>query len=214
MIFEYGQRELDYLSARDATLGAAIAQIGPIERTVMPDLFTALVNSIVAQQISSKALDTVWKRLVTLTGEVAPQNIHNCPEAALQQCGMTFRKAANIKAVAAQVVNGDLDLASLEAMPDETVCRELTQLKGVGQWTAEMLLIFCLKRPDVVSYGDLAILRGMRMLYRHRQITPKLFTKYRKRYAPYGSTASLYLWAIAGGALPDLHDPAAKQKRM
>ena len=78
-------------------------------------------------------------------------------------------------------------------------------------WTAEMLLIFSLQRPDVVSFGDLAIQRGMRMLYRHRKITRQLFEKYRRRYSPYGTTASLYLWALAGGALPDLTDPAPKR---
>jgi len=74
-----------------------------------------------------------------------------------------------------------------------------------------MLLIFSLQRPDVVSFGDLAIQRGMRMLYRHRKITRQLFEKYRRRYSPYGTTASLYLWALAGGALPDLTDPAPKR---
>ena len=70
-----------------------------------------------------------------------------------------------------------------------------------------------MERPDIISYGDLAILRGMRMLYRHRKVTPKLFQKYRKRYSPYASVASLYLWAIAGGALPELTDPAPKSKK-
>ena len=89
-------------------------------------------------------------------------------------------------------------------MSDAEVCRELTKLKGVGPWTAEMMLIFSLQRPDVVSYGDLAIQRGMRMLYRHRQLTPELFERYRRRYSPYGTVASLYLWATAGGAMPEL----------
>jgi DNA-3-methyladenine glycosylase II len=110
--------------------------------------------------------------------------------------------------MAQAVLQGELALDSLQVLPDAEVQNQLTRLKGIGPWTAEMLLIFSLERQDVVSFGDLAIQRGMRMLYRHRKITPKLFDKYRRRYSPYGSVASLYLWAIAGGAIPELTDPA------
>jgi DNA-3-methyladenine glycosylase II len=76
-----------------------------------------------------------------------------------------------------------------------------------------MLLIFCLQRPDVMSFGDLAIRRGLRMLYRHRAIDRRLFDKYARRYSPCGTVASLYLWAIAGGAIPELRDHAAKETK-
>ena len=98
-------------------------------------------------------------------------------------------------------------------MTDEEVIKELSSLKGIGVWTAEMLLLFCMQRPDIVSFGDLAIIRGMRMLYRHREIDRKKFDRYRKRYSPYGSVASLYLWAISAGAIPQLTDPAPKKKK-
>ena len=88
--------------------------------------------------------------------------------------------------------------------------RQLARLPGVGVWTAEMLMTFSLQRPDVISYGDLAIQRGLRMLYRHRRVDRKLFDKYRRRYAPHATVASLYLWAVAGGAVPGLTDPAPK----
>ena len=90
---------------------------------------------------------------------------------------------------------------------------ELVKLKGIGVWTAEMILLFCLERPDVFSYGDLAILRGLRMIYHHRKIDRRLFEKYRRRYSPYGSTASLYLWAVAGGAIEGMRDYASKSKK-
>lgn len=93
-------------------------------------------------------------------------------------------------------------------MPDEEVIRVLSSLKGIGAWTAEMILLFCMQRPDVLSYDDLAIQRGLRMLYHHRKIDRRLFEKYRRRYRPYGSVASLYLWAIAGGAIPGMRDYA------
>ena len=104
-----------------------------------------------------------------------------------------------------------MNLEQFWSLSDEDVIRELTKLKGVGVWTAEMILTFCMQRPNVVSFGDLAIHRGMRMLYRHRQIDRTKFEHYQKRYAPYGTVASLYLWAIAGGAVPELTDPAGKK---
>jgi DNA-3-methyladenine glycosylase II len=82
-------------------------------------------------------------------------------------------------------------------MSDDELCARLIQLKGIGIWTAEMLMIFSLQRPNILSWNDLAILRGLCRLYHHRKITPKLFAKYKKRYSPYASVASLYLWAIA-----------------
>ena len=76
-----------------------------------------------------------------------------------------------------------------------------------------MILLFCLQRPDILSYDDLAIQRGLRMVYHHRAIDRRLFEKYRRRYSPYGSVASLYLWAVSGGAIPELKDYKPKSKR-
>ncbi|MEG6523450.1 DNA-3-methyladenine glycosylase family protein [Desulfotomaculum sp. 1211_IL3151] len=89
-------------------------------------------------------------------------------------------------------------------MSDEDVCKRLSQIKGVGVWTAEMLMIFSMQRMNVISWGDMAIIRGLRMLYHHREITPKLFAKYKKRYSPYATVASLYLWQISHGACEGL----------
>jgi DNA-3-methyladenine glycosylase II len=96
-------------------------------------------------------------------------------------------------------------------MADSEICKRLVEIKGIGVWTAEMLMTFSMQRPDILSWDDLAIHRGLRMLYRHRKITPALFAKYKRRYSPYASVASLYLWAIAGGACPSLTDPAQKK---
>ena len=107
--------------------------------------------------------------------------------------------------------NGAFDLAHIGQKPDDEVIQELRQLKGIGVWTAEMILLFCLQRPNVFSFDDLAIQRGLRMLYHHRRIDRKLFEKYRRRFSPCCSVASLYLWAIAGGALPEMRDYAPKK---
>ena len=89
---------------------------------------------------------------------------------------------------------------------DEEAIQELCSLKGIGVWTAEMILLFCLQRPDILSYNDLAIQRGLRMVYHHRQITKELFAKYKRRFSPCGSVASLYLRAIACGAIEGMRD--------
>ena len=98
---------------------------------------------------------------------------------------------------------------ALPILPDAKVIAALSSLRGIGVWTAEMLLLFTLQRPDILSYGDLGILRGMRMVYRHRKITKALFEKYRRRLSPCGSVASLYFWMVAGGAIPELTDPGS-----
>ena len=210
--FLYGQKEIDFLSRKDKRLAVAIERIGPIQREVRPDLFDALMHSIVGQQIATKAQQTVWARLVLALGEVTPETIDGAETATLQGVGLSFRKVAYMKAAARKVLLGELDVEALRLMDDASLCATLCALDGVGVWTAEMLMLFSLQRPDVLSFGDLAILRGLRMLYRHREVSRDRFEIYRRRYSPYGSAVSLYLWAIAGGALPDLSDPAASRR--
>jgi DNA-3-methyladenine glycosylase II len=195
--FIYGETEIAHLKKRDKKLGAAIDAIGPIRREITPDLFQALVYSIVAQQIASKAARTVRARLGERIG-LTPALLAAVPAEHIQQCGMSLRKAGYIKGIADAVRGGELDLAALAHLPDREVVARLAALNGIGVWTAEMLLLFCLRRPDVVSWGDLAIRRGMMRLYNLRDLNREQFERRRKRYAPYGSVASLYLWALSG----------------
>ena len=204
--FDYGDREVAHLKARDSRLGAAIDEIGHIRREIIPDLFTALVHAIIGQQISSKALATIWARIQERFSPITAKNIGEATEEQLQCCGMSFRKASCIKQIANSVLDGSLDLEHLQTLSNDEVCERLNQLKGIGIWTAEMLMTFSMQRPNVMSMNDLAILRGLRMLYHHREITPRLFAKYKRCYSPYATVASLYLWAIAGGACPGLVD--------
>ncbi len=204
------EEAMRYLQSRDKRLGAVIEQISPIERRGNADLFASTVRHIISQQISKKAQQTVWKRLEERTGGVSISGVLALPTAELQSMGISFRKADYILAFARMVEEGEVDLESLRKKDDKTVIRELVQVPGIGPWTAQMLLIFSLGRPDVLSYGDFGILRGMRMVYRHKKIDASRFARYQKRYSPYGTTASLYLWAVAGGAIAELDDPAKK----
>lgn len=194
-IFEYGQKEIDYLKSKDKSLGAAIDNIGMIKRKIIPDTFTALTHSVVGQQISAKAADTVWNRLCTLLGSITPESIDKAELSAIQGCGMSERKARYVKGLADAAITGKVDFNALHTMTDEDIVEKLSSLNGVGVWTAEMVLIFSLCRPDVVSYNDLAIRRGMMNLYGLKDLSKETFEKLRKRYSPYGSVASLYLWA-------------------
>jgi 3-methyladenine DNA glycosylase/8-oxoguanine DNA glycosylase len=195
--FRYGPEEINYLKERDRDLGRAIDVIGMIEREVIPDLFSALVRSVVAQQVSSKGAATVWRRLCACVGEMTPGGILAAGAVRIQQCGLSMRKAEYIRGIANAAASGELELSSFSRMSDEEIISVLSRLNGIGVWTAEMLLIFSLCRPDVVSWGDLAIRRGMMKLYGLDTLSREQFSLYRSRYSPHGSVASLYLWALS-----------------
>ena len=204
--FAYGEAELDYLRKKDKRLAAVIDRVGHIDRAVDPDLFSSVIHHIIGQQISTKAQATIWQRMQDALGEVNAETVLAAGVPRLQSLGMTFRKAEYITDFAGKIHTGAFDLDTVEHMSDEDAIRELSALKGIGVWTAEMILLFCMQRPDIFSYDDLAIQRGLRMVYHHRSIDRKLFEKYRRRFSPYGSVASLYLWAVAGGAVPEMRD--------
>ncbi len=167
--FLYTDAETDYLKKKDKRLAAAIERIGPIQRSVNPDLFTALISSIVSQQISSKAGETVWNRMCSAITPLTPQALSATSEETIQSFGMSFRKARYIQCAARAVCNGDIDLDSLRQKTDDEVCRILSSLPGIGTWTAEMLMLFSMNRKNIFSYNDLAIHRGLRILYGHKK---------------------------------------------
>ena len=206
MYFAYGETELSYLRQKDKRLGEVIDRIGHIDRAVDPDLFSSVVHHIIGQQISTKAQETIWRRCRDALGAVNAGTIRAAGVPGLQSLGMTFRKAEYITDFAEKVHTGAFDPDAVEHMSDEDAIRALSSLKGIGVWTAEMILLFCLQRPDIFSFDDLAIQRGLRMVYHHRKIDRRLFEKYRRRFHPYCSVASLYLWAVAGGAIPEMQD--------
>lgn len=195
--FDYGQREVEYLKKKDKKLGAAIDKIGLIQREITPDPFTALISSVVSQQISKKAAETVWNRFHNLLGRVTPESIAKTDLSEIQLCGMSVKKAGYIKGIADAAVSGEVDFNTIHTLNDEEIIKKLSSLHGVGVWTAEMLLIFSLSRPDVLSFKDLAVCRGMMNLYGLKELPKEKFELYRKRYSPYGTVASLYLWALS-----------------
>ena len=210
MYFEYGEKEISYLKQKDKRLAEIIDKIGMIERNVDDDLFSSVIHHIIGQQISTKAQATVWKRMNEALDTVNADTVLDAGAKKLQSFGMTFKKAEYITDFAYKVQDGSFDIDAILKMNDEDAVRELSSLKGIGVWTAEMILLFCMQRPNILSFDDLAIHRGMRMVYHHRKIDRRLFEKYRRRLSPYCSVASLYFWAVAGGAIPEMKDHALK----
>ncbi|MBQ1319956.1 MAG: DNA-3-methyladenine glycosylase 2 family protein [Solobacterium sp.] len=210
---QYGETETEYLKRKDKRLAEVIDRIGHIDRPMDDDLYSSVVHHIIGQQISSAAQKTIWNRLREKLGEVTPERMHTLSREELQACGMTFRKAEYILDFTDQVVSGQFDLAAVAAMDDAEAIAALSRLKGIGVWTAEMILLFALGRKNIFAYDDLAVQRGLRMVYHHRKIDRKLFEKYRRRFSPYCSVASLYFWKAAAGALPELKDYAPKKKQ-
>lgn len=210
MYFQYGSEEIAYLKGKDKRLAEVIDKIGIVERHVDPDLFSSVVHHIIGQQISTKAQATIWQRMNDNLGVVNGNTILDAGLERLQAFGMSFRKASYIADFAGKVTDGAFDLNALWTMRDQEAVQALSSLQGVGVWTAEMILLFCMQRPNVLSFGDLALARGMRMVYHHRKIDRQLFEKYRRRLSPYCSVASLYFWEVAGGAIPEMKDYAPK----
>jgi DNA-3-methyladenine glycosylase II len=196
--FPYGTIETEALKAADPILGAAIDRLGHPDRPLMPDLFTALVNCVIAQQISTKAAETVYNRVVDRCGgAVTPEQIAKFSEEEIQSLGMSRRKAGYIRGIAFAFVSGQIDARELRDADEDRIIRELTALPGIGIWTAEMLMLHSLQRPDICSWHDLGIRRGMMRLYGMETVSKKEFEELRRRYSPYGSVASIYLWALA-----------------
>ena len=195
--FCYTSLETDFLSRQDPLLGEAITRIGRIEREVNPDRFAALVESIVSQQISAKAAETVLGRITAAYGGLDAALLSTASVEEIQRHGMSLRKAGYIRNLGELVVSGQLDLVSMNGQPDGVIVSTLSALPGIGVWTAEMFLIFSMERPDVTSWGDLAIRRGMMRLYSMETLSKTDFETIRKRYSPFGSIASLYLWALS-----------------
>ncbi len=194
--YQYGERELGYLKSRDERMRLLIERVGFPKYEVIPDLFAALAYNIVGQQVSAKAAETVWRRLNEKFGELTPEKVLSMPAEELQGAGISMRKASYIRDAALKIKNGELDAAALKGMPDEEVCERLFGLRGVGRWTAEMLMIFSMERPDILSYDDLGIRRAIMRLYGLEKLGREDFEKYRRLFSPYGTIASFYLWAL------------------
>jgi|GEM_PF-120049 len=191
----------EHLAKADPKLAAAIAKIGPLgRRAVGGDVFASLIDSIVSQQISGYAAQAIGARLAKLWGNPTPRKLLKIPVEKLRACGLSQRKVEYILGATQAAVERRIDFEALWELDDAQVIEKLSSLRGIGVWTAQMLLLFTFGRTDVLSYLDLGIRNGLAKLHGPRAVaSEKAFARYRKLYSPHGSVASLYLWQIADG---------------
>jgi DNA-3-methyladenine glycosylase II len=194
------RRAEQHLAASDAVLRRLIAAYGAcaLARSQREDPFTALVEAIVWQQLSNKAAATIYKRVLALLpggGPPTPGGILALEEADLRAAGLSRAKTVYVRDLAARVRDGDVHLDALGTLGDDPVIAELTKVKGIGRWTAEMFLMFRLHRPDVLPVGDVGLANAMRRAYRLRKTPlPGRMQKIAEPWRPYRSVACWYLW--------------------
>ena len=197
MITTTGRDAVLHLSSADERLGKIITTVGSYTIETGGDPFQSLVSSIMYQQLAGAAADAIHARFLKLyDGRFpSPAILAATPDAQLRAVGLSVRKAEYMKGLAAVVAGGTLDLASLAAMEDEQVVEQLTTVRGIGRWTAEMFLIFCLGRPDVLPVGDLGLQRAVQKAYSLRKLpAQERIVKIARPWRPYRSVATWYLW--------------------
>ncbi len=194
--FKYSNKEINHLKSKCDKLAQVIDRLGYLEREIIPDPFVALVSSVASQQISGRAAESIWRKFVGLIGKVTPGNILSKRYEEIRGCGFSSRKTEYIIGIADAAKRGVIDFGNLSSFDDEQVKEMLVKIKGVGEWTAEMILLFSLRRPNILSYGDSAIVKGLSKLHGREKITKEDFEYYKELYSPYCSVASLYIWEL------------------
>lgn len=191
-----------YLSRVDPAMGRLIKLAGefalPIRKLHNP--FEALARNIIFQQLHGRAAAAIHERVLALFGKkrLYPQDILQASDEQLRSAGLSGSKLIALKDLAAKTLDGTVPtLARLRRMEDEEIIEHLTQVRGIGRWTVEMLLIFRLGRPDVLPVGDLAVLKGFALVYGRKELPkPKELLHYGERWRPFRTIASWYLWRV------------------
>src|SRR5713101_1677934 len=191
-----------YLSETDPIMAQAIERVGPCTLNPNPQLFETLVDAIISQQISVKAADAIMGRLrvalhAEANGIILPEALLSLEEDTLRAVGLSPQKMRYIRDLTERVTNGQLELERLNELDDEAVITELVKVKGIGRWTADMMLIFSLGRPDVLPVDDLGLLEGVRESYSlEARPTPKQMRERGEVWRPYRTFATWYMWMV------------------
>jgi DNA-3-methyladenine glycosylase II len=190
------RKATNHLRKCDPVLCAIIERVGPCRMQFSPAEFCSLAEAIVYQQLNGTAAETIFKRFVALAGNpLTPEGILKLSDAQLRSVGLSKQKSAYLKDLAEKTASGLLDFARLPELSDEEVIEHLTQVKGIGVWTAHMFLMFSLRRPDVLPTGDYGVQMAMKKHYKKRKVPkPKDMEKIARLWTPYRSVACWYLW--------------------
>ncbi len=191
----YWKRATRELGAADPVMGALIVQYKGLTMASRGDAFQTLARSIIGQQISVKAAQSVWERFAAAVGDMRPQHVLKLSETQLRGCGLSGQKVKYLRDLSERFAGGVIDVARWHKMDDETLIEDLTQVKGIGRWTAEMFLMFYLTRPDVFPLGDLGLQRAMSLHYnKGRPLPDRRIAALGKLWSPWRSVATWYLW--------------------
>jgi len=190
------RKAINHLKKSDPTLAAIIERVGPCRMEFGEPTFHSLAESILYQQLNGKAAVTIFNRFTDLVGDpVTPHGILKVTDAQLRAVGLSKQKTSYLRDLAEKTNAGLLEFERLAELPDDEVIGHLTQVKGVGVWTAHMFLMFTLRRPDILPTGDYGIQAAMKKHYRKRKLPkPKDMEKIAKSWSPYRSVACWYLW--------------------
>ena len=185
-----------HLKKSDPVLRAIIERVGPCRMDFGPAEFSSLAEAIVYQQLNGKAAVTIFKRFAALAGEpITPEGILKLTDDQLRSVGLSKQKSAYLKDLAAKTASGLLDFSRLPQLPDEEVIEHLTQVKGIGVWTAHMFLIFSLRRPNVLPTGDYGLQMALKKHYKKRNLPkPSEMEQIARAWEPYRSIACWYMW--------------------
>jgi DNA-3-methyladenine glycosylase II len=189
-----------FLARSDVTLAALMKRAGPytLQLRKLHDPFEALARNIVYQQLHGNAAAAIHRRVLELFGggKLRPEDLLAAPDEALRGAGLSAAKLASLKDLAAKTLDGTVPtLARLRRMSDDEIVERLTQVRGIGRWTVEMLLMFRLGRPDVLPVGDFAVRKGFAITYGlDESPKPKELEAFGERWRPYRSVASWYMW--------------------
>ena len=190
------RKAIYHLKKSDPVMSAIIERVGRCRMEFGPPEFSSLAEAIVYQQLNGKAAVSIFNRFAALAGEpLTPEGILKLSDEQLRSVGLSKQKSAYLKDLSAKTQAGLLDFAKLPDLPDEEVVKHLTQVKGIGVWTAQMFLMFTLKRQDVLPTGDYGVQAAIKKHYRKRKWPkPKEMEKIARPWAPYRSVACWYLW--------------------
>jgi len=185
-----------HLKKSDPVLRAIIERVGPCRMEFGPAEFSSVAEAIIYQQLNGKAAVAIFERFAVLAGEpLTPEGILKLTDAQLRSVGLSKQKSAYLKDLAAKTASGVLDFSCLPKLPDEEVIKHLTQVKGIGVWTAHMFLIFSLRRPNVLPTGDYGVQVAVKKHYKKRKLPkPKDMEKIARAWEPYRSVACWYMW--------------------
>lgn len=191
----YWKQASSELAQRDVVLRRLIKIYSGLSLRSRGDAFMTLARSIVGQQISLKAADTVWEKILSTVPAISAQNIAKADSAELRNCGLSGKKVLYLQDLAQAFVTGSLDIAKWKRLDDDELIAELTRIKGIGRWTAEMFLIFYMMRPDVLPLDDIGLQRAMSMHYNNnRPLSMHRMRAIAKNWTPWRSVATWYLW--------------------